>query len=110
MISYIRQWRGNKATSITSVHIDHILQFCEKHFETITKRKIDGCHLRGQYKDLLLCIENDIKFDAKDLKKRFVDLINRDMDVLTEDVIIEQEKNRLDHQYEEELLDLIKEK
>lgn len=39
---YCNQWRGNKSTSITSVHIDHILQFCEKYYDIITQRNIDG--------------------------------------------------------------------
>jgi hypothetical protein len=92
------------------VHVDHILQFCEKYFDTINKRSVDGINLRLTYKRLLKQIENDIKFDAKELKHRFVDLIGRDLSVIDEDKIFDLETNRLKHEYEDELMELIKEK
>ena len=66
--------------------------------------------MRDTYKTLLKTIEDDIKFDAKELKQRFVDLINRDLTVLDEDKILMAEKERLKYEHEDELLDLIKEK
>lgn len=110
MENYTQQWRGNKASSITSVHVDHILQFCEKHFDLISQRSVEGINLRQYYKTLLKQIEDDIKFDAKELKQRFVNLIDRDHSLLEEDKILEMERERLKSQQEDELLQLIKEK
>jgi hypothetical protein len=59
---------------------------------------------------VLKAIEDDIKFDAKELKQRFVDLIERDITLLDENNILEREKELLNNEYEDELLDLIKEK
>ena len=66
--------------------------------------------MREAYKQLLKTIEDDIKFDAKELKQRFVDLIDRDLTVLDEDKILMVEKERLKYEHEDELLHLIKEK
>ena len=66
--------------------------------------------MRDAYKQLLKTIEDDIKFDAKELKQRFVDLIDRDLTVLDEDKILMVEKERLKYEHEDELLHLIKEK
>ena len=66
--------------------------------------------MRDTYKILLKTIEDDIKFDAKELKQRFVDLIDRDLTVLDEDKVLMMEKERLKYEHEDELLHLIKEK
>lgn len=90
------------------MHVEHILQFCEKHFDTISSRNIDGINLRKYYKHLLKQIEDDIKFDARELKQRFVSLIDRDIALVEEDKILEMERERLKQEHEDELLELIK--
>jgi hypothetical protein len=51
---YIGLWRGNKATTLTSAHVDQILQFCEKHYETMLIPNDDEIMLRTKFKTLLV--------------------------------------------------------
>ena len=59
--------------------------------------------MRSRFKSLLKKIEDDIKIDNKQLKREFVELLDRDQAMLEEDLLQQYEKNKVKQDHEDAL-------
>ena len=64
-----------------------MLSFCEKFFDILIQNNYKDVHLRTVLKITLATIQEDIKADAHDFKRRLTELINRDKTLVEEDVL-----------------------
>jgi len=80
-------WRGKKSKYTSSVYLQQIVEFCEKHIDYLLQNEIDGdtYQLRELFKQALVHMERDVKVDAYDLKERIEALMNKDPQLLSED-------------------------
>ena len=86
---YFNLWRGQRSKYLQSVYLNQMLDFCEKYTDLLLSpnyRNLNIFDFRSQFKSILIQMEEDVKIDANDSKRRIKELMHVDPDLMTEDL------------------------
>lgn len=100
-------WRGKKSKYTSSIYLQQIVEFCEKHIDYLLQNEIDGdsFQLRELFKQALFHMERDVKVDAYDLKERIEALMNKDSNILIEDKMKIMQRVQAEYKAEDEIVE-----